>query len=291
MFKLFGRQKLRDEPAAQFSKLSDEAWMNVLVRSINEPVVDGIKMPAFPDEMLQRNSVGSAGEHALHEAFLFYTLVKRYAKQVGRPLDTKTRLLDFGCGWGRMLRTFLKDCQAANLHGADVDPMFVDLCRSTFPYCTFDLVTPLPPTAFPSDSFDVITAYSVFSHLAEHASVAWMQEFQRILRPGGIIAVTTQHRDFIGYCASFRGKVNDTLWHRGLANSFVDVEASYAAYDAGEYLHAPTGGGPARPSDFYGETMIPEGYVRKHFTRFLRHVDYLADRSQLPQALIVMQKA
>ena len=128
------------------------------------------------------------------------------------------------------------------------------------------------------------------SHLAEHASLAWVQEFSRLLRPGGIMAMTTQLRDFIGFCESFRGKVNEVPWHDGLAKSFVDVDAWYAAYDAGHYLYAPTGGGPARPSDFYGEAMIPEGYVRTRFTPFLKYVDFVADRSLLPQALIVMQK-
>ena len=104
------------------------------------------------------------------------------------------------------------------------------------------------------------------------------------------MAMTTQLRDFIGFCESFRGKVNEVPWHDGLAKSFVDVDASYAAYDAGQYLYAPTGGGPARPSDFYGEAMIPEGYVRTRFTPFLKYVDFVADRSLLPQALIVMQK-
>jgi len=148
-----------------------------------------------------------------------------------------------------------------------------------------------PAVIIPDASFDVITAYSVFSHLAESASLAWIEEFSRLLRPNGFIVVTTQLKDFIDFCASFRGKDNEIAWHRGLANSFVDREASYAAYDAGEYLFAPNGGGPARPSDFYGDTMIPEGYVRRHFTRYLRYVDFVADRRVLPQAVIVMQKS
>jgi SAM-dependent methyltransferase len=290
VFKFFGRQKLADEPFARFSGLTDEAWFALLVRSIKEPVIDGIPMPRFPDDVLQTNTVGHAGEPTLREAFMFFSQVSKYARQVGRPLGGATRVLDFGCGWGRILRFFLRDCKAAHLQGIDVDPMLVDVCRSTFPYARFDTVNALPPTPFPEGSFDVITGYSVFSHLAEHASLAWVQEFSRLLRPGGLMVVTTQLRDFIAFCESFRGKDNEFGWHKGLANSFVDVEASYAAYDAGQYLYAPTGGGPARPSDFYGEAMIPEGYVRTRFTPFLRYVDFVADRNLLPQALIVMQK-
>ena len=77
--------------------------------------------------------------------------------------------------------------------------MLIDAARASFPYCRFDRIDPLPPTSFAAGSFDLITAYSVFSHLAEHASLAWVQEFSRLLSPGGIMAVTTQRRDFIEY--------------------------------------------------------------------------------------------
>ena len=242
MFKLFGKRKPRDEPFAHFASLSDEEWLALLIRSLTAPVIDGVRMPGFPDDVLQKNTVGSAGEQALREAFTFISLVKKHARQLGRPVNGETRVLDFGCAWGRILRCFLKDCQAANLHGVDVNPTFVEVSRSTFPYCRFDQVNPLPPTPFADGSFDFITAYSVFSHLAEHASLAWVKEFSRLLGPGGVVAVTTQRRDFIEYCRSLRGQEHEFGWHRVLANAFVDVDAAYAAYDAGEYLYAPTGG-------------------------------------------------
>ena len=290
MFNLFGRRTPRDQPFARFSGLSDDDWLALLVRSVTEPVIDGVRMPGFPDDVLQRNTVGSAGEHALREAFTFVSFVKKHARQLGRPVNSETLVLDFGCGWGRILRCFLKDCPAANLRGVDVDPMLIEACRSSFPYCAFDQVTPLPPTSFADGSFDLITAYSVFSHLAEHASLAWVKEFSRLLRPGGILAVTTQRRDFIEYCRSLRGQEHEFGWHRVLANSFVDTDAAYAAYDAGQYLYAPTGGGPSRPSDFYGEALIPKAYVQERWTTFLKFVDFVDDRTTMPQALIVMQK-
>ncbi len=262
MFSLFSRRKSRDEPNGRFSRVTDEAWLGLLVRSINEPVIDGVRMPRFPDDMLQTNTVGAAGEHTLREASMYFSAIKKYCAQLGRPLNSSARVLDFGCGWGRILRFFLKDCAASNLQGIDVDQELVSVCRETFPYCQFDQVNPLPPTPFSDASFDVITAYSVFSHLAEHASLAWVQEFSRLLRPKGLMIVTTQGRDFIEFCRSLRGKDNEFGWHIGLANSFVDTEAMFAAYDAGQYLYSPTGGGPARPSDFYGEALIPEGYVQ-----------------------------
>ena len=227
----------------------------------------------------------------LREAFKFFSAVKGYGERLGRPLQADTRVLDFGCGWGRILRFFLKDCCPANLQGIDVDPELVAICRNTMNYASFDVVEPLPPTRFPGESFDIVVAYSVFSHLAEHASLAWVKEIARLLRPGGFMAVTTEPREFIELCRSLRGREHDFGWYDMLAKSFVDTEASYRAYDAGEYLYAPTGGGSHRPADFYGEALVPEGYVRAEWTKFLRFVDFVnSDPQGLPQALIVMQK-
>ncbi len=277
-------------PFARFSKLSDPDWMNVLVRSTTEPVIDGVTMPGFPPEDIQRNSVGAAGEHTIREAFHFFTIVKRYCDQAGQPLNQNTRVLDFGCGWGRIIRCFLKDCRASNLWGIDVDPDLLAVCKETMPQCNFSVVQPLAPTSFQDRSFDLITAYSVFSHLAEHASLSWIKEFSRLLSPGGVIVVTTEGRDFIELCRSLRGREHEFGWYNALANSFVDPDAAYAAYDAGQYLYSGTGGGAVRPADFYGEALIPKGYVETHWTPYLNLVDFVDNRSVLTQALIVMQK-
>jgi hypothetical protein len=81
---------------------------------------------------VQRQFVGSAGKHSLQKGFSFFKVVKAYAENCGAPLTTSTRVLDFGCGWGRMVRCFLRDVSTEKLHGVDVDAPMVELCRSLF---------------------------------------------------------------------------------------------------------------------------------------------------------------
>jgi SAM-dependent methyltransferase len=279
------------DPFERFSDVSDQAWLELLIQSVDSPVVDGVPMPRFPADDVQRSTVGSSGAHALREGFQFFSVVKRYAAQVENPLRGDTAVLDFGCGWGRILRFFLKDCGPANLTGIDVDPGLVALCRRTIGYGRFEVVTSLPPAPFDDESFDVVTAYSVFSHLAEHASLAWVKEMARLLRPRGLLVVTTEGRDFIELCRSMQGQEHESPWHQALARSFIDSEAAYRAYDAGEFLYSATGGGAYRSPDFYGEAVIPEAYVRARWSEWLRVVDFADDPRVLPQALIVMQKS
>jgi len=271
--------------------LSEQKWQKVLIDSVKTPSYLGFPLPGFPPAELQVAIMGSSNADGLREGFRFYGLVKSVCEENGSRLTPDMQLLDFGTGWGRFARIFLKEFPPENILGIDVDKSLVDVCRNTFPYGRFEVVPALPPTTLPSDHFGLVVAYSVFSHLSETAANAWIQEFSRILRPGGVIAVTTQGRTFLDFCEGIRQRGDfDHPWHRNLAKSFNDVERCKRAYDRGEFLFSPTGGGDARPSTFYGETLIPEQYVRNVWSEWLEPLAFIDDRQRLPQALIVMRK-
>ncbi len=273
------------------SHLSDLDWLNLLIKSISEPFIDGIELPRVPSDDIQRQFVGKSGESTLQEAFSFYCILKKYLSDFERFLRPDSRILDFGCGWGRIIRFFIKDVLQENLYGVDIDPEMISFCQKSVRYGKYDLVKPLPPSELPCESFDVIYAYSVFSHLNEQASFQWIEEFYRILKPGGLLFLTTQGRSFIDDCRYCREHPDlQNPWHQALATAFIDSEATYQAYDKGDFLHARTGGGSAQSSSFYGETLIPPGYVEREWTRFFSFRDFVDDRNILGQALIVMQK-
>jgi SAM-dependent methyltransferase len=50
---------------------------------------------------------------------------------------------------------------------------------------------PVPPLGFPNDTFDLIYALSVFTHLGEVGQLSWIRELRRIARPGGYVLITT----------------------------------------------------------------------------------------------------
>jgi hypothetical protein len=102
--------------------------------------------------------------------------------------------------------------------------------------------------------------------------------------------VTTQARRFIDFCRSCRDQNPESGWYNGLANSFLDTEAALADYDNGKFLYSPTGGGPTRPASFYGEAVIPPGYVKREWTKYLTFCDFVDDPAKFNQAVIFMQK-
>ncbi len=277
-----------------FRERSDQDWLDILVSSLHIPEIEGVGMPGFPDEQFQRDMHGHCGEVSLHEAHAFFREVKAYAGYAGRPMAAHRRLLDFGCGWGRTLRPFMKDIRPDNLYGADSTSRFLTEARRCNPALNFLACGVAPPTVLAPESLDYIVSWSVFSHLDEFLTTRWIEEFARLLRPGGLLMITTQSRRFIAFCAEQRLRRASGIrlehgWYEACADSFIDESHENARYEAGQFLHAAP---VARPNllSHYGEAIIPRGYIVKHWSAMFRLVEFLDNPARLPQVLVVLQK-
>jgi ubiquinone/menaquinone biosynthesis C-methylase UbiE len=160
-------------------------------------------LPSMPDETIQCNFTGAAGDITLREAFQFYAFVKQYMQERGKLVAARENVLDFGCGWGRIIRFFLKDLEGSRLWGVDCYAAVLEAARQTNRWCRFEQIDPMPPMLADS-KFDLIYCFSVFSHVSEGAHERWLVEFHRLLKPGGMFFATTRGRDFIEYCARLR---------------------------------------------------------------------------------------
>lgn len=105
-------------------------------------------------------------------------------------------VLDFGCGCGRMLR-HLVGRTPATLYGSDYNPELIQWCRAHLP-AEFTVNELAPPLPHAEASFDFIYARSVLTHLTAPLQKAWMQALHRVLRPGGLLYVTTHGRPMTG---------------------------------------------------------------------------------------------
>ena len=99
------------------------------------------------------------------------------------------RVLDFGCGPGRTLRQFTEESTRGEFWGVDIDQSSID----SFEDCPLPLHTRVcdlePPLDFEDESFDLVWAISVFTHLTDN-SADWLIELHRILKPGGMLMAT-----------------------------------------------------------------------------------------------------
>jgi SAM-dependent methyltransferase len=108
----------------------------------------------------------------------------------GRPIEQCRALLDFGCGCGRVLREW-KNLPGTAVYGTDLNPELIDWCRAQLPFARASVNSEEPPTQFSDEQFDAVYAFSVLTHMLADAQKAWLREFRRILKPGGLLIFST----------------------------------------------------------------------------------------------------
>jgi len=275
-----------------FFDCEDDLWF--WAYTVGVDVSEELKslLPQMPEREIQMITTGRQGKDTLEEGFKAYQLFKHIAEEHGVSIGTQSRLLDFGCGWGRLTRFFLKEVLPENLYAIDVNSDLIELCRNSNLNIRLFVNQPYPPTGFGNDLFDVIYAYSVFSHLAEKFHLAWVAEFQRILKPGGLLIATTRPREFISFCKEYHARHGLQDHVKGLAHAFPDEQEALASYDNGEFVFSPTGGGGVLEAHFFGEAAIPEAYVRKNWSEYFSVVDFVpvAVHGQFDQNVLVGRK-
>ena len=270
------------EPLRLFRELTEDAWL--WANTAAESPFAGV-LPTLPDEKTQRRIAGKAGNEALVEAHTLARAFKNlYEDHVG-PFTESTRVLDYGCGWGRITRFFLKDVARGNLWGIDCNVDLISFCRESNPWSRFELNDPLPPTDLADDHFDLAFSYSIFTHLREDVHLAWLEELRRVVRPGGLLILTVRPRHFISYCAQLTA---ESTPQAALVGLFPDAEQALDDYDSGRFVYAPyriSGYG-----EWWGEACISRAYVEREWASgAFELLDYVEDPNRFKQNLVVLR--
>ena len=121
-----------------------------------------------------------------------YLKVKTAMERHGRPQagQTPARFFDFGCASGRLLRHVVCQEEGVEVWGCDILQNNVDwVLKHLPPTIKIFRNTIYPSLPIPDATFDVITAFSVFTHIDMFEDL-WLLELRRVLRPGGIAVIT-----------------------------------------------------------------------------------------------------
>ena len=237
-------------------------WLNTQMPGAD---VSGGLVPPLPAEEIQERLTGAAGGTSLTHGFNQYRLMRQLAREAGVDFSHVDRLLDFGCGYGRIVRFFRKDAPQADVVGVDVSAMLVEWCRAHLPFGTWHLVPALPPTDLPTGHCSLVVSFSVFTHLSEVSHLAWLEEIHRWLVPGGVAVVT--------------------LWTHPSASRpyhephFPDFDALIADFDDGRFSFSNLRYGATAT---YGEAFVPRAWVDRVWTRWFDVVGWLEHHPDSP---------
>ena len=146
----------------------------------DQPVLapDGYPYPPFE----LANRVGSVPDFATYH-YIGASAKEYICKSLPMNYDFQgKRILDFGCGAGRVLRHFVPEAKSGcEVWGCDIDMPSVLWAIDHFsPLMHIFHNSEQAHLPLESNSFDCVFAFSVFSHLS-HAWDQWLAELRRVL--------------------------------------------------------------------------------------------------------------
>lgn len=195
-----GLLKQIDAAGAPFERRDEiplEVWGQLLLqRPVEYPNLVR-RLPQMPADEVQINWTGSTGETLMRQSVVFVrTLTYKYAEFSTKEL-ANSQVLDFGCGWGRLLRLLARSVPSESLYGCDPWEKSIELCRQHHVPARVAQSEYLPQELpWRDQSFDLIYAFSVFTHLSERSFRTSLHALTQALRPGGILAVTIRPCDY-----------------------------------------------------------------------------------------------
>lgn len=154
-------------------------------------------LPRMASEESQRNFTGNAGVPLLGQTLSFVrALAYNYAAIRNRSLSD-ARILDYGCGYGRITRLMYYYTDPSNLWAVDPWDVAVDLCRDAGLLGNLAQSDYLPQRLpAPENGIDVMFAFSVFTHTSRSATDAALGALRKHIADDGLLAITIRSPEY-----------------------------------------------------------------------------------------------
>ncbi len=111
-------------------------------------------------------------------------------ERVSQWLNYESRILDFGCGYGRSLGELFA-AGYRNLIGFDFSPAMIAAARARFPEIEFGVLELSSTVPLPQASVDGVLLFSVLTCVpTDDGQRALIAELHRVLRPGGLLYIS-----------------------------------------------------------------------------------------------------
>lgn len=173
---------------------------------------------------------------------------------------SNAQILDYGCGWGRLLRLMYFYFDRDQLVGVDSWEKAIDACNAAGLGPSVYLIDRAGKSVADLKMFDAAYAFSVFTHLPSGLLKEIMRNIHACVKPGGIFLITVRPPEYwefrISHAAN-TSKGNDahvTRWKAALD----------AHYECG---HAFIGSG-GNDAETFGESSFDLGWLERNLPQW-----------------------
>ncbi len=233
-------------------------------------VAGTIAIPLPPEPLRVRVSQQASERfyrvNGMKQAGEFYGAMRKHC-----DMATTRKLLDWGCGCGRIASVYLAFMPSLEVYGCDIDAEAIAWCEDNLARGRFTTVPLLPPTSYADDSFDVVIGYSVCTHLSRQNQAKWLDELRRITRPGGTVFLSV-HGEFAAKFIAPESGIHAEMERDGISDRVYDP-----------YL------GDVAPEGYYLGVFQTEAYTRRVWSEFFDVIDYLERGSGNYHDLVVLR--
>ncbi len=173
-----------------------------------QDLVTAINLKVSPnDGMYQGNDA-----HYLQVGASALRLIEFSLAAVNRKMAEIDRVLDYACGFGRVLRWLCAEFPHADIAAADADAKAIDAVKRLFDVAAFTLDRSLKEDI--GSDFDLIWVGSLATHLPQEILQALLHRLQALLSSKGVLVLTTHGPYVAGRIA--RGEKNYLLDAKGV---------------------------------------------------------------------------
>jgi SAM-dependent methyltransferase len=261
---------------AWFRGLDDDLWAILLSKEYSLYPNLRAALPDLPEREVQETWNGRSGIELASQSAAFYKKLKALQGRHGAVPLARVVVLDFGCGWGRLIRFLARDVAPGNLFGCDPYPGILDVCERTrvpgrlasIPYVTASLPF--------SERFDLVYAFSVFTHLSEATHQASLRAIHAGLADRGLLIATTRPPAYV------RDGLHEALPRASAAKKLERGKPAYlfAAHDV-----QPSGGEVT-----FGEAVVNLPYVRERWGELFELVDVSLMLDDIYQVVLTLRR-
>ncbi|HMT04279.1 MAG: class I SAM-dependent methyltransferase [Solirubrobacterales bacterium] len=271
-----------DLPLSVFSGLSDDLWALLSTRSYSAYPAILKALPEVPDPALQISWNGAEGVTLAAQSASFYSKVKARIRRYGEIPVEEASLLDFGCGWGRLLRLFGREVTPDRLFGCDPVESILDTCREAGVRATLARSEFLPREIPFEEKFDAAYSFSVFTHISEESHLTCLNAIHGSLKPGGLFFVTVRPPGYLRISAESAPL---------LEQAGPDLAKAYEGPRYGFQPHASDESHPQFDGTkmHYGEAVIGLDYIREKWDMF-ELLDVTPQASDMYQVVVTLRR-